>query len=285
MPGKIAADLHVHTSSSDCTFSPGEVIEQAAAVGLNMVAITDHDTLNGVAEAQHFGRRAGVKVVPGVEMSAYHGSEEFHIIGLYVDNTNVRFLEKLNEFRKARRERIFEIVDRLKEVGVELEGREILDLAHGGAPTRAHVAHILVEHGYAKDLNEAFWRYVGDSGPGFVPKRYTTVEEAVKEIRSVGGVSILAHPGVADRDGYIALFAEMGLNGIEAFYPTYSRVQTRHYLEMARRMGLLASGGSDFHGGQKIDNPLGRIRVPAVFVKKISAAASFVPGRVVNEEQ
>ena len=285
MPRKIAADLHVHTTSSDCTFTPEEVIEQAAAVGLNMIAITDHDTLDGVAEAQHFGRRAGVEVVPGVEMSVYHGDEEFHVIGLYVNSTNVPFLEKLNEFRKARRERIFEIVEKLKKVGVELDGHEILDLAHGGAPTRAHVARVLVNSGYVRDIYEAFSLYMGDSGPGFVPKRYMTVEEAIREIRNVGGVSILAHPGLTDRDGYIPLFVEMGLNGLEAFYPTYSRVQTRHYLDMADRMGLLVSGGSDFHGKQKADSPFGRTRVPASFVKQISAMACLLPGSVGNQEQ
>jgi len=285
MANKIIADFHVHTDCSDGIFSPGEVVRLAAAAGLNMLAITDHDTLEGVAEAEICGRRLGVEIVAGVEMSAYHGEEEFHIIGLYVDSTDVAFLEKLNDFREARRGRIFEIVEKLKEVGVELDGDEILDLTKGGSATRAHVAHALVDNGYVSNLNEAFSMYVGDSGPGFVPKKYMTVEEVIVQIRNVGGVSILAHPGLTDRDGYIPLFVEMGLNGLEAFYPTYSTVQTRHYLDMARRMKLLVSGGSDFHGKHRYNSPLGRVLVPEVFVRKITAAACLLPGAAGDQEQ
>ncbi|NQT20225.1 MAG: PHP domain-containing protein [Planctomycetes bacterium] len=285
MPKRIMADLHVHTSCSDCAFTPREVVELAARAGLNMVAITDHDTTEGVAEAQQAGRRAGVEIIPGVEISAYHGEEEFHIIGLYVDNTNVAFLESLKTFRKARRDRIFEIVERLEKIGVHLDGREVLDQADSGSPTRAHVAHALVENGYADNVGEAFALYIGDSGPGFVPKRYMTVEKSISEIRSLGGVSILAHPGLTDRDGYIALFVEMGISGLEAFYSTYSRAQTRHYLDIAQRMDLLVSGGSDFHGKNQDNSFLGRFRVPAAFVEQIMAAARMLPGSIMNREQ
>ena len=279
------ADLHVHTSCSDCAFTPREVVELAAKAGLNLVAITDHDTMEGVAEAQQTGERVGVEIVPGVEISAYHGEEEFHIIGLYLNNTNVAFLERLKTFRKARRDRIFEIVERLGKIGVHLDGHEVLELADSGSPTRAHVARALVENGYAGSLSEAFALYIGDSGPGFVPKRYMTAEEAIVEIRSLGGVSILAHPALTDRDGYIALFTEMGMNGLEAFYPSYSRIQTQHYLDMARRMGLLVGGGSDFHGKHQNDSFLGRFRVPAAFVERIMAVACMLPGSVINRRQ
>ena len=279
------ADLHVHTSCSDCAFTPREVVEQAARAGLNLVAITDHDTMEGVAEARQAGERVGVEIVPGVEISSYHGEEEFHVIGLYLNSTNVAFLERLKTFRKARRDRILEIVEKLGKIGVHLDGHEVLELADSGSPTRAHVAHALVENGYAGTLSEAFARYIGDSGPGFVPKRYMTVEETVREIRSLGGVSILAHPGLTDRDGYIALFAEMGMNGLEAFYPSYSRIKTQHYLDMSRRMGLLVGGGSDYHGKNPNDSFLGRFRVPGAFVEKITAVACMLPGSVINRKQ
>lgn len=285
MPKNIMADLHVHTSCSDCAFTPREVVELAARAGLNLVAITDHDTMEGVAEARLAGERVGVEIVPGVEISAYHGEEEFHIIGLYLNTTDVAFLERLKTFGKARRERIFEIVEKLGKIGVHLDGHEVLELADSGSPTRAHVAHALVENGYAGSLSEAFALYIGDSGPGFVPKRYMTAEEAIVEIRSLGGVSILAHPGLTDRDGYIALFTEMGMNGLEAFYPTYSRIQTQHYLDMAGRMGLVVGGGSDFHGKHQNDSFLGRFRVPAAFVEKIMAVACMLPGSVINRKQ
>jgi len=281
MTKRIQADLHVHTSLSDSTMSPREVIDRAVAVGLDMIAVTDHDTMHGVAEAQRCGERRGVTVVPGVEVSTYHGTDEFHILGLYVDAVNVAFLEKLEMICKARLERIYEISAKLKQMGVDVEAEEVIDLAAGGSPGRTHVARVLLRRGYVGDISEAFSRYVGDSAPAIVPKRFMTVEQAIAEIRNAGGVSILAHPGlVQQRDAFIPLFAEMGLNGLEAFYPSYRRMQTQHYLELAARLGLVASGGSDCHGSRRDGIMLGRVRLPGHYVEKIFALARMLPGSI-----
>ena len=274
MASKIQADLHIHTNCSDGTFTPREVVERAHGAGLDVIAITDHDSMAGVPEAQQHGDRCGVEVIAGAEISAYHGEQEFHIIGLHLDTVDPDFLQKLDDIRTARRERIFEMVDKLKKMGVELDGQEVVDSADGGSPGRPHVAQALVDHSHVKDISEAFYRYVGDSGPAFVPKRYLKVEDAIAAIHGVGGVSILAHPGVTDRDHYIPLFVEMGLNGLEAYYPIYSREQTAHYLDMAQRMGLLVSGGSDCHGKRKAEIMIGRVRVPGPYVERIAAAAA-----------
>ena len=284
MAKRIQADLHVHTTYSDGLFSPREVVDRAAAVGLNMIAITDHDTMAGIAEARQHGPACGVDVVAGVEISTYHGDQEFHILGLYVDTVNTSFLERLELMRRARHERIFEMVEKLKTLGVELDGQEIIDLADGNSPGRAHVAQALMNRGHVADFSEAFFRYVGDSGPAFVPKRFITAQEAIAAVRTMGGVSILAHPGLTNRDDFIAVFAEMGLNGLEAFYPTYSREQTTHYLSLAQRLGLLASGGSDCHGRRRPEIMLGRVRVPEVFVQKITALAQLLPGSLQHKE-
>ena len=284
MAKRIQADLHIHTTCSDGTFTPRDVVDRAAAAGLTVIAITDHDTMNGVAEARQHGPARDVEVVPGVEISTYHGDQEFHLIGLYVDTVNTAFLERLSEMCRARHERIEQIVDKLRSIGVELDAQDVIDLADGGSPGRAHVAQALKDRGHVSNLAEAFYRYVGDSGPAFVPKRYMSVEEAITTIRAMGGVSILAHPGVTSRDDYIPLFAEMGLHGIEAFYPTYNREQTARYLTMAMRLGLLVAGGSDCHGARRPDLPIGRVRVPGVYVEKIAALAQLLPGSVNRKE-
>ena len=285
MAKKIQADLHVHTSASDGTFAPREVVERAAGIGLNVIAITDHDTMNGIAEAQQCAAGHGVNVIAGVEISTFHGEQEFHVIGLYTDLVSATFLEKLEEMRRARHDRIFEMVGKLREMGIDLDGQEIIDSADGGSAGRTHVAQALMDHGHVDTLSEAFYKYVGDRGPAFVPKKFMSVEDAIIAIRKVGGVSILAHPGVTDRDGYIPIFAQMGLNGLEAFYPTYSREQTTHYLDMANRMGMVVGGGSDCHGKRRTDIMLGRVRVPGIYVERITALARLQPGSVENKEE
>ena len=284
MAKKIQADLHVHTNYSDSTLSPREVVDHAVTAGLNMIAITDHDTTAGIAEAQQHGRTRDVDVVAGVEISTYHGEQEFHIVGLYVDTVNPSFLEKLEQMRRARHERIFEIAEKLKKLGIDIDGQEIIDLADGNSPGRAHVAQALMNRGHVSDFGEAFYRFVGDTGPAFVPKRFITVEESIASIRSMSGVSILAHPGLTNRDDFIPMFAEMGLNGLEAFYPTYNREQTTHYLSLAQKLGLLASGGSDCHGRRKPEIMIGRVRVPELFVQRITALAQLLPGSLQHKE-
>ena len=284
MAKQIQADLHIHTTCSDGTLTPREVVDHAAAAGLSVIAITDHDTTSGVAEARHHGSARDIEVIPGVEISTYHGDQEFHLIGLYVDTVNTAFLERLNGMCRERHERIVQIVDKLRSIGVELDVQDVMDLADGGSPGRAHVAQALKDRGHVTNLSEAFCKYVGDTGPAFVPKRYMTMQEAITTIRAMGGVSILAHPGVTARDEYIPLFADMGLHGIEAFYPTYNREQTARYLTMARRLGLLVSGGSDSHGARRPDLPIGRVRVPGVYVERIAALAQLLPGSVNRKE-
>jgi len=276
MPDRILADLHVHTTYSDSTFTPAEVVDRAAWLGLNVVAITDHDTIDGVDEARREASGRGIEIVAGVEISAYHGSEEFHIIGLYVDNSNSEFVERINLMNRARLERIHEIVDRLKGMGVELAADDVMELSHGSSPGRLHVAQALLNHGYVSALPEAFARYLGDRCGGFVPKRYMTVQESIEAVRSAGGVSILAHPGLTNRDEYIPRFREMGLDGLEAFYPAYSEFDQNRYLTIVNREGMLASGGSDCHGKRRTDIMLGRVLVPEPYVRKIKQAVASI---------
>jgi len=276
MPDRIYADLHVHTTYSDSTFTPAQVVDRAAWLGLNVVAITDHDTIDGVEEARREAAGHGIEIVAGVEISTYHGSEEFHIIGLYVDTSNSEFVERINLMNRARLERIHEMIDRLKEMGVELAADDVMELSQGSSPGRLHVAQALLNRGYIHALPEAFARYLGDRCGGFVPKRYMTVQESIEAVRSAGGVSILAHPGLTNRDDYIPRFREMGLDGLEAFYPSYSEYDQSRYLSIANREGMLASGGSDCHGQRRNDIMLGRVLVPEPFVKKIIQAVASI---------
>lgn len=279
------ADLHVHTVCSDGTFSPEEVIREAARIGLKTVAITDHDTVDGVRPAQEEGLRRGVNVIPGIELSGYFHPYEVHIMGLFIDIYDQDLTEKFLQMRRERVERISTIVERLQELGVNIKAEEVLDVAGSSPPGRMHVAEVLVKHGYCLDITEAFSRYIGDDGHAYVPKKLITPQEAIQLIHSAGGVSIYAHPGLTGKDDLIPLLVDSGIQAIEAYYPSHTPDMVEKYLGIAKKYGLAVAGGSDFHGMRKQNTPLGRVRVSNEIVLALKercrqgrGTAATVPG-------
>ena len=252
-----AVDLHAHTTASDGTLTPRELVREAARRGLRVLAITDHDSTDGLPEAlDEAAGRAPLRIVPGLEINcdvaAAPGgrASEVHVLGYCVDWQAGWFQDFLREQRAERVARVHRLADRLAELGMPIDPAEVLALAGDGSAGRPHVAQAMVRRGYVKSVREAFDRYLHAGGPASVPRHRLAPAEAVRVIRRAGGVPVLAHPGLADRDDLIPELIDAGLMGIECWYAEHSAQQTAHYLDLCRRRDLVPTGGSDFHGPQ-----------------------------------
>jgi predicted metal-dependent phosphoesterase TrpH len=244
-----AVDLHAHTTASDGTLSPRELVRMAARHGVRVLAVTDHDSTGGLAEAMdEAGSLRPLEVVPGLEINCDVPGAEVHVLGYCVDWEAPWFQEFLGAQREERRQRIYRIAARLAELGMPIDPEDVFALVKEGSAGRPHVAQAMVDRGYVKSVREAFDRYLSLNGPANVPRKRFTPVEAVRLIRRARGVPVLAHPGLANRDELIPELVEAGLSGIEAFYPEHSSGQITAYRDMCAQLGLIATGGSDFHG-------------------------------------
>jgi 3',5'-nucleoside bisphosphate phosphatase len=279
MPG--AVDLHAHTTASDGTFTPRELIREAARRGLRVLAVTDHDSTDGLAEALDEAREhPPLEIVPGIEINCDVEDAEIHILGYYPDYEAAWFQEFCRHQREERRARVHRITDRLAALGLPVAPEEVFALVEEGSAGRPHVARVMVTHGYVKSVREAFDRYLGTGKPAYVPRPKLTPEDAVRLIRRAGGVPVFAHPGLADRDEMIPALVNAGLMGIECYYSEHSAAQTAGYVERCRAHGLVATGGSDFHGPKVRAASLGIPSLPmavweALKAKAVEARASL----------
>lgn len=259
----IAIDLHVHTTASDGTMRPAEVVRYAQKKGLRAIAITDHDTIEGLDEAIREGNESGFEVIPGVELSVDSPTGTMHVLGYYIDPANAELTGKLLILQQARMERNLTIIERLRGLGISMELSEVKAAPEHGQIGRPHFAHTLVKKGYARTIQDAFDRYLGKGKPAYAEKFRFTPEEAMHFIGTAGGITVLAHPFTLnqpqrkDLEPLIKALKEKGLEGIEVFYPEHSEGQTRLYRSLAKKHGLLLTGGSDFHGITKDDVDLG----------------------------
>ncbi|MDI6893243.1 MAG: PHP domain-containing protein [Bacillota bacterium] len=272
-PGEGRFDLHVHTTASDGTWDPARVVREAARLGLAGVAITDHDTVAGVAEGVAEGARAGITVVPGVEVGAERGSEEVHVLGYFVDVDHRGLRATLLRLQGSRERRMERMAERVARLGMPVSLQRVRELAAGGALGRPHMARALVEAGYATSVKEAFERFLERGRPGYVPREHISPEAAVGVIREAGGAGVLAHPGLLRDDSFIPDLVACGLAGIEVYYPEHGPEAVARYRAMARRLGLMATGGSDFHGGPDYPARLGQVTVPARVVADLARLA------------
>ena len=250
------ADLHTHTTASDGELTPTEVVETASRAGLAAVAITDHDTADGVGEALAAGERFGIEVVPGVEISTVHdATTEPHILGYFVDHRNPNLVERLHTLKNARWDRGRLMVERLNAIGVPIEFERVAELADGGAVGRPHVAKALCEIGAASSMDSAFGRFLQEGGPGYVPRYKVCPFEAVAMIVDAGGVACCAHIAKLRRDDLVAELIEGGLAAIEVYHPDHSAAGSRFYKRYAEKRGLIATGGSDAHWAADVRRP------------------------------
>lgn len=244
-----AVDLHSHTTASDGRLAPRELVRLAARHGVRVLAVTDHDSTGGVAEAIDEARKVSpLEIVPGLEINCDVPGAELHVLGYCLDWEAAWFQEFLGAQREERRQRVSRIAARLAELGMPIDPADVFALVKEGSAGRPHVAQVMVDQGYVKSVREAFDRFLSANGPANVPRKRFTPVEAVRIIRRARGVPVLAHPGLANRDELIPELVEAGLMGIETFYPEHSAGQITAYRGMCMRLGLIATGGSDFHG-------------------------------------
>ncbi|MCR3921660.1 MAG: PHP domain-containing protein [Firmicutes bacterium] len=244
----IVADLHIHTRASDGLLTATEVMEQAAQVGLTAVAITDHDTVAGIDEAKIAGATLGIDVFTGVEMSAELAGNEIHILGYCFDVTAAPFTALLRQLRDSRYQRMELMIAKLNALGYQIELSEVLKKAGSAAPSRPHVARVLVEKGYLASVVECFATLLEQGQPAYVKRYKLTPATTIAAIRDAGGMAFWAHPGLVQADGFLPLLIDAGLQGLEVYHPDHTSEQELHYGNLAAKHNLFVSGGSDFHG-------------------------------------
>jgi predicted metal-dependent phosphoesterase TrpH len=257
-------DLHTHSTASDGAASPAELAQRASAAGLVAIALTDHDTIDGVAAARAAGVAAGVDVIAGIELSANEGDQEVHLLGLHLSDVGP-IASMLDELRLSRRRRAHAIVEVLRAAGVPVTLDAVLAEAGTGAVGRPHVARALIAGGWVRDQREAFDRYLGAGRPANVAKQRLSVAEAIQMVHAAGGVAVFAHPGRDGTRARLEALQSAGLDGVEVRHPSHSAEDVARLGALADHLGLLPSGGSDWHGATEGPRVLGALNVPATW--------------------
>ena len=266
------ADLHLHTQFSDGTFTPEELAGHGARLGFAVMALTDHDTVEGCARMAAACAAAGIEFIVGAELTAEHHDTELHVLGYFLDPQNQKLLAEIAKFQAVRQNRIREMVARINEMGVPLEADSVFALANCKSPGRPHVARALVKAGLVSNLDEAFERFLKKNRHAWVPKKKISALEAIELVHQAGGLAVMAHPGLNRTDEIIPALVDAGLDGIECFHTKHSTTMSERYLEIAEKFNLLVTGGSDCHGFSKGKPLIGGIKLPYEHVEKLKAA-------------
>ena len=276
-------DLHVHSTCSDGTLSPTELVDYAIQKGLSAFALTDHDCVEGLDTILSYAKSLpnAPEIIPGIELSTDENGQEVHMVGLFIDHHNPEFNQYLQEFIESRTTRNKKMCHLLQEHGMNITYEELEAEFPGAVLTRAHYAKLLLKHGYVKSIKEAFERFLGDHCPCYVSREKITPVMAIDLIKKAGGLAILAHPILyhmsdARLDALVQKLKEAGLTGIEAIYSTYSPAEERQIRKLATKYNLLLSGGSDFHGENKpgldLGTGYGKLYVPEEVLTKLKTA-------------
>lgn len=269
------ADLHIHTNFSDGTYTPSEVVEKASKEQLRCIAITDHDTTDGIVSALEAGLDRGIEVLPGIELSCEANGKDIHILGYCFDHRSAALREQLRVMQEARVDRMHGMITRLNDLGFrDIAFADIKAVSGNTSIGRVHLALAMVNKGIVKNYYEAFDLYLGEGKPVYVDKYYQAPADAIALIRNAGGVAVLAHPMITLVDELIPSMAKAGLQGLEAYYHNATKTVTKFYVSLARKYGLLLTGGSDSHGKLRDYTDIGTVRVPYELVEKIKEAAS-----------
>ena len=271
-------DLHVHSNASDGTLTPACVVELAAQKGLSAIALTDHDTIEGIPEALEAAKSLPLEVIPGIELSCVYQGEEIHILGLYVDLADKNFIAETDTLKDIRMKRNTEMIHRFQNAGIDITLSEV----QGGNPdtviTRAHFARVLLEKGYVKNMDQAFKKYLSYSGPYCPRKEKITPEHAMKMLRDCKASPVLAHPyqyhlGDKKTEELVSYLKEMGLHGLEVYHSSNNQYESGKLKKLAKKYQLFPTGGSDFHGTNKPDIDLGTgrggLRISALLLDDI----------------
>jgi predicted metal-dependent phosphoesterase TrpH len=278
-------DLHLHTTHSDGSLSPAEVLQLAHKAGVTALAITDHDIVSGIPEAIAAGAELGIDIIPGVEISSRIGDSELHILGYCLRWQDPVLNQRLSALRDSRHSRNPQIIEQLRSLGLDVTYEEVRALAGTDSVGRPHIARLLMNKQYASSAKDAFDRFLAEGRPAYVARELPVPADAIAWIRAAGGVAVLAHPTWAKVSGeglnrLLTTLKTEGLGGIEVHYSTHTKRQTREYLDLAKRLDLLVTGGSDFHGITKPDIEVGTgrgdLKVPQRLLDPLKEAALLV---------
>ena len=276
-------DLHIHTHFSDGTFTPTEVVEYAAKIGLAAVAITDHDTVDGIEEALEAGKKYNVEVIPGIELSAECDEQtkmEMHILGYYIDWKSEKFKQALNVFKHARKERAEKIFQKLDGLGLKLKKEGLVESVDEQVIGRLHFAKALIAENYVSSVQEAFQKYLGTDKSAYVPKYAITPAQAIKLLHESGGLAVLAHPyyGHYNNPLIIESLVRDGLDGIEVWHSRHPQHISKKLLMLAEKFDLATTGGSDCHGKSPDGehNMIGKVKVPYTVVEELEKKKNYL---------
>lgn len=274
----MSVDLHVHTTASDGTLTPEQAVRTAIECGITHLGICDHDSVDGCAPAIAEASGTALEVVPGVELSAQSQQVGIHILGYFLDHTSDALHLRLLALRDTRMDRAQAMVDALADAGFSLTMEGVLEHAGNGSIGRSHIARALLAAGDVDTIEEAFARYIGRHGLYYIEKELMDGSEAIALIHAAGGAAVLAHPGISQADEVIASLVDSGLDGIEALHVQHSDDQRSHYRRLAESLGLIVSGGSDFHGSWARTASMGADGVTPDAVEQLRAAAARQTG-------
>ena len=273
-------DLHLHSTASDGRFSSQELISMAASSGLEAIAITDHDSVEGVVPALLAAQKfPSLKVIPGVEVSTDVPHGEVHILGYFINYRDPELIGKLEKLRSTRRVRARRMLAKLANLGIHIEWERVQEIAGDGSIGRPHIAQAIFERGYVSSPKEAFVKYIGREGPAYVERKKMTPEQAVELVVKTDGLPVLAHPADIDHlEELIPRLQKVGLVGIEAYYNGYQSKLVKYLASLAHKYGLIASGGSDYHGLEGVsETTLGGVAVPFECLEQLFALARQRP--------
>jgi hypothetical protein len=258
------ADLHIHSTASDGKLSPQAILDQAAATGLSTIALTDHDTVDGLLALRKLPANQAVTLIPGIEFSTDLPANEVHILGYYIDITHPELTSQLQLLADDRLARANRMVNKLNDLGYYISYDQVLEIAGDAASIgRPHVAAALLEAGYFDSMQDVFSKLLAKNSPAYVPHYKLTPQKTIELIKSAGGIPVLAHPGLVESDQIVIDIISLGIQGIEVYHPKHSSDQTAKYLQLATERHLIVTGGSDFHGlSGRFPEQLGEFYIP-----------------------
>lgn len=269
-------DLHTHSTASDGIYAPAELLHRANDVGLKALALTDHDSTEGIHEASEAARSLGIDFIPGIEINTYVSGGEVHVLGYFIEYDRPAFQQVLKVLRDARERRGHRMVELLNEQGVHISWEQVLEHAKG-AVGRPHVAEALMQAGYVKSVGEAFDKYIGAGCPAYVPRYKLSPYDAVRLIASANGLPVIAHPlelpGLTELREWLPKLCDTGMVGLETYYGPYTHEEEQSLLALAKQYDLIPTGGTDFHGPGIHPTPLGGRYVPQEAVERLKAEA------------
>ena len=265
-------DLHTHTTASDGVLSPSELVVLSVKSGVRLLAVTDHDTISGIEEAEIAAGDYRLDFIPGVELSTTIAGNEVHILGYFIDHKNPGLNEKLEALQKNRESRVDKILEKLEKFNLNPGFENVRKFSSGNSPGRPHIARAMIEAGFVKDIKEAFDTYLKKGSPCYVPRKKFTPEDSVSLIKEAGGLPVLAHPGLLENFELVFNYLlKSGIQGIECYYPEHSPEKTDYFVKLAQEKGLVVTGGSDYHGPKgktKVNTP-GMPNIPREIVSDL----------------